>query len=73
MFDTWVEKVKTKECWRLDHDSTKEVYLDDEGHTQFKDMRVWDYKFYPCCPREAPKLVDDNDYEQTTIFDFMED
>ena len=73
MVDTWVEKIKTKECWRLDHDSTKEVYMDDEDVPQFKTMKIWDYKFYPCCPRETPKIVDNNVYEQASIFDYLED
>ena len=55
----WVEKVKTGEVWELDHDSTKEVYLDGTM-TQYKCglSSVHNYKFYPCDPREHCKEIE---------------
>lgn len=64
---TWVENKKTKECWKLDNDNTKDVYQDDEGIHYKEDM--WNYMFYPICPRENNIEVPESG-EQMSIFDF---
>ena len=47
MIDTWVQNVKTKECWRLDNDSSKDVYIDENGQTHCELEMISQYKFYP--------------------------
>lgn len=71
MFDLWVQDVKTKECWRVDHDSSKAVYLDENNRTVFDLKDVAKYKFFPCCPKEAPTLEVNENYEQMDIYDFL--
>lgn len=71
MFDTWVQNVKTGEAWRLDHDKTKAVYIDETGQTIFELADVSKYKFFPCCPKETPKNEVVETGEQMNIFDFL--
>lgn len=72
MFDMWVQEVSTGNCWRLDKDNSKPVYIDESGQTVFKLEDVSKYKFFPCCPKEKPKneLVVETG-EQMNIFDFL--
>lgn len=73
MIDTWVEDQKTGEVWRLDHDKSKKVYLNDNDITTFN-CRVADVKFYPCCPKSTPNYeteATEKEYIQTDIFDFL--
>ena len=70
MYDMWVEERATKKAWRLDHDETKKVYLDAEGNTVYK-CEIIEIKFYPCCPKVAPKLETTDHGRQLNIFDFM--
>ena len=74
MFDLWVEDQITKECFRVTRDKTKPIYYDEDGNTvnNFDLSDISRYKFFPCCPREAPK--NDNIIEtgeQLSIFDYM--
>ena len=70
MYDLWVEVIKTKETWRVDHDSTKMCYLDSDGQIVFN-CDIGDIKFYPCCPKEAPKNETIETGDQLSIFDYM--
>lgn len=72
MFDLWVQEVKTGKCWRVDNDSSKPVYMDESGQTVFELADVSKYKFFPCCPKEAPRFETKEDFEQMNIFDFLE-
>ena len=69
--DIWVQNVKTGEAWRLDHDDTKAVYIDEDGQTKFELADVSKYKFFPCCPKETPKNETIETGEQMSIFDFL--
>lgn len=71
MLDIWVENIKTKECWRYDNDSSKDVY-EMNGIPQYKkDMSI--YRFYPCCPRVRTMNLPKERFEQMTIYDYMEE
>ena len=74
MFDLWVENQKTKECFRVTRDESKPIYYDEDGNVvnNFDLAEISNYRFFPCCPREAPK--NDNIIEtgeQLTIFDYI--
>jgi hypothetical protein len=74
MFDLWVENQITKECFRVTRDETKPIYYDEDGNVvnNFDLSDISKYRFYPCCPKEAPKnnnIIETG--EQLNIFDFM--
>lgn len=72
MYDLWVENVITKDCWRMNSDPTKEVYKDSSGEVHYKDNKIMNYKFYPCCPKEKPEFdTFDNNYVQLNIFNYI--
>jgi hypothetical protein len=71
MYDLWVEDIATKEAWRLDHDATKKVYIDAEGKTIYK-CQIHEVRFYPCCPKAAPKNKTIEHGKQLNIFDYIE-
>ena len=68
----WVEYIATKEAWRLDHDTSKKVYLDADGRTVYK-CRIDEVKFYPCCPKAAPSFETIDHGKQLTIFDYTDE
>ena len=70
--EVWAENIKTKECWKLDYDSSKPIYYDYKGHTVMSLEDVSKYRFYPICPKEAPVFEVPEHGDQMTIFDFME-
>lgn len=70
MIDEWVMKKNTKECWRLDTDSTKEVYIGEDHIIHYKE-EIWKYQFYPMCPKEAPKMEVPEHGRQMTLEDFI--
>lgn len=72
MLDTWVQNVKTGEAWRLDHDNTKPVYIEEDGTTHFELSDIANYRFFPCCPKETPQNEVIESGEQMTIFDFLD-
>lgn len=69
MIDIWVENIKTREAWRLDHDSTKAVYL-DENDAQVYKCSLGDIRFYPVCPKAAPQFEVVEHGEQLSIWDY---
>ena len=72
MFETWVQNIKTKEVWKLDTDSTKEVYIDENGQTHFDLEMISQYRFYPICPKDAPTMEVPEYGEQMTLEDFID-
>lgn len=73
MIDEWVEDLKTGEAWRLDQDTSKPVYKSAAGALKFRDGigTIYRYKFWPCCPKKAPKNEAPETGMQLSIFDFM--
>lgn len=73
MIDEWVEDLKTGEAWRLDQDYTKPVYKSQAGALKFRDGigTIHRFKFWPCCPKKAPKNEAPDTGRQLSIFDFM--
>lgn len=73
MIDEWVEDLKTGEAWRLDQDYTKPVYKSQAGALKFRDGigTIHRFKFWPCCPKKAPKNEAPETGRQLSIFDFM--
>lgn len=73
MIDEWVEDLKTGEAWRLDQDTSKPVYKSAAGALKFRDGigTIYRYKFWPCCPKQAPKNEAPETGRQLSIFDFM--
>lgn len=69
MIDEWVYNIETKKAWRLDDDPEKEVYRDKSGRVRFNG-RIGNYRFYPCCPLEAPTSEIPETGDQMSIFDF---
>ena len=74
MIDEWVEDLKTGEAWRLDQDTSKPVYKSAAGALKFRDGigTIYRYKFWPCCPKQAPKNEAPETGAQLSIFDFMD-
>ena len=74
MIDEWVENINTKECWRLDTDPSREVYIGEDRQIHYA-REIYNYRFYPMCPKEAPKMeVPDPEYgEQMSLEDFMKE
>lgn len=72
MFDTWVKNIKTGDCWRLDEDDTKPIYIKD-GQTVINLADISNYKFYPVCPKEPPTMGLPNiEYKQLSFDDYKE-
>ena len=72
MYDLWAKDMKTGECFRVTRDKSKPIYIREDGTTQFDLKDIATYKFYPCCPKDAPKnKTPEGGFEQTTIFDFL--
>ena len=71
MYDLWCENIKTGECFRVTRDESKPVYLREDGSTAFPLEEIMNFKFYPCCPKEAPKMETPETGEQMNIFDFI--
>lgn len=72
MYDLWAKNMKTGECFRVTRDKTKPIYICEDGTTKFEFEDIATYKFYPCCPKDAPKYeIPEQNFEQTTIFDFI--
>lgn len=70
MYDLWVKDLTTGDCWRLDHDTSRKVYIDSEGCQVYK-CDYGDIRFYPCCPKDKPKFESHTTGEQLNIFDYM--
>lgn len=69
MFDTWVKNIKTGECWRLDGDETKPIYIKD-GQTVINLTDISNYRFYPVCPKEPPTMdLPQREYKQLSMFE----
>jgi hypothetical protein len=73
MIDEWVQDVKTGEAWRLDRDRSRPVYRTEGGAIKYRDglETMSKYRFYPCCPKEAPVNRAPETGAQMTIFDFL--
>jgi len=72
MIDEWVENINTKECWRLDTDPSKEVYIGEDRQIHYA-REIYNYRFYPMCPKEAPKMEALEYGEQMSLEDFMKE
>lgn len=72
MIDEWVENINTKECWRLDTDPSREVYIGEDRQIHYA-KEIYNYRFYPMCPKEAPKMEAPEYGEQMTLEDFMKE
>jgi hypothetical protein len=71
MVDEWVMNIITKDCWRLNKDATKEVYLDENNHLQYK-SDIGNYRFFPMCPKEAPQMECPEYGPQITMEDLID-
>ena len=62
MFDMWVMNIKTKECKRVSREeATKMCELENIG----------DFRFYPCCPKDAPRMeVPEGEFNQLNLMDY---
>lgn len=70
MIDEWVENINTKECWRLDTDPSREVYIGEDRQIHYA-REIYNYRFYPMCPKEAPKMEVKECGRQMTLEDFI--
>jgi hypothetical protein len=65
MYDLWVEEVKTKKAWRVTNEEATRLITEGDP---------FDYKFYPCCLKDAPKMETENkDFEQMCIEEFLQE
>lgn len=82
MLEIWVKNLKTNQCWKMDEDSSKPVYMKD-GQTMFKDStlsKIGCFRFYPCDPGRAESIRDERCHQQEmetegyqySLFDYME-
>ena len=80
--EIWVKDLKTNQCWKLDEDTSKPVFLAD-GHTRFKDStlsNIGNFRFYPCDPGREEAIRDERCHElemdsegyQYCLFDYTE-
>lgn len=62
MFDMWVQNIKTKECKRV---------MQEEGAEMCRLEDIADLRFFPCCPKDAPKLeIPEGEFQQLTLMDY---
>ncbi|MBP5424292.1 MAG: hypothetical protein J6Y78_17810 [Paludibacteraceae bacterium] len=65
----WVINNKTDDCWLIDDDNTKPIYLEN-GWPKYDKERMMDYRL---SNHPSEKYLSQQSDGQLSIFDFMED
>lgn len=72
-FDSaWVIDNRTDDCWRIDTDPTKPIYL-KEGFPEYDPERMLDYRLSNRPSEKYMARYQAEQPKQMTIFDFMEE
>ena len=53
-------------------DPSKEVYIGEDRQIHYA-REIYNYRFYPMCPKEAPKMESPEYGEQMSLEDFMKE